>query len=409
MRIRELYTLRASQIRNAKVGKLSDGGGLILVTKAPGRQYWYFRHKVEGKDRTVALGSTELITLAQARDKAGICREAVMQGKDPKEALLGDNVKSDAGPTFKMVAQEYIEVNQVKWGAESLRQWRNTLRDYVYPSIGSVPISELTVEDIYQLLLNERFWYEKNPTASKVRGRIAKVWGFGKTRRMCSGPNPASWGDNLENLLPSSSDVHTPVPHEAMPRQELRVFVPKLEAAHESGRDPVSAQCLYWLILSAARYSEAAGATFDEIKDDRWVIPAHRMKNGIEHIVPLTTPMLQLLKKLEANQVSEYMFATVTRKRTFGPMSENTMTKYLKSHTKPIYTTHGLRSTFKDWATEETNYDDMLSEVALSHVVGSEVRRAYARGSMIERRREMMGRWADFVRNKKQGKVVKIA
>lgn len=415
MRIRDLYILRASQIKKAKPGKLSDGGGLILLTKPSGRQYWQFRVKLGGKETLVSLGSADILSLADARDKAATCRQAVVDGRDPKRSLTEEKLDNKSGPSFKDVALDYLEANKGPWSEDHYNQWKQTLRDYVYPHIGDIAIKDLEVEDVYALLLAEGLWYDKHTTATRVRSRIAKVWGAARVLKHCTGSNPASWDDNLENLLPSTKKVRKKDPvkhHVSMPYEEMPAFMVKLQEARHTKRSPLGAKGLIWAILTGCRYQEVTGARFSEIKGNLWTIPAERTKTRREHKVPITPAMMDLLEQLREEQVCDLLFPSVQRKTTgFQPMCENTMTKYLQVNGPDAsYTTHGFRTTFKTWALDKTNYLDEVSEMQLNHVKGDEARRAYARTDMLEKRRELMEKYAAYAMGTSLGRnVVKLA
>jgi integrase len=314
------------------------------------------------------------------------------------------------GPTFKQVALDYIALNEAGWKSdEHTHQWKSTLERYVYPRIGNTPIKDVTKHHVRELLL--LIWLKKNPTARKVRGRIELVFDYAMGHDLYVGMNPALWRGNLKAVLPEAKDVHKEVHHKSLDYHELPKLVGFLQDRIKSTRSPNSAKALIWTILSGSRYSEVAEATFDEIDLRRnvWVIPAKRMKNGKEHRVPLTPPMVTLFAQLSHERVCDFLFPGIARNdMIFQAMSENTMTKYLQSHTQGNPTVHGMRSTFKSWVLENTKYPDFLSEEQLSHTVGDSVRQAYAHTDLLDMRREMMERWAAFVMGQRQGKVVSI-
>ena len=145
-------------------------------------------------------------------------------------------------------------------------------------------------------------------------------------------------------------------------------------------------------ILTAARTGEVVGATWDEIKDDVWTIPAERMKGGKEHRVPLSAPALRILDHQRRFRENEFVFPGRLRKG----MSPATMLALLW-RMDCDFTVHGFRSSFRDWAAETTNYANHVVEMALAHVVGSRVEAAYRRGDLFEKRRRLMHTWAEYL------------
>ena len=399
MRVHKQNLLNAQQIKHAKPGKLNDGGGLVVETKPDGRQYFHFRVKQNGKQTQVGLGSLKIVTLAAAREMAAKLRIDCYDGMTPKEALGNLKRGNKNVPTFKDIADSYIEDHEKSWGKVHLRQWKQVMRDYVYPQLGDMHFDDIQVEHIVEMFRHNNFWDAMNPTAKKTQTKVAEIFGAARSLQLFTGPSPAAWADNLQYLLPKPSKVHTVTHHPAMEYQELPTFMQRLEVAHKSGRNPPSAKGLYWLILTGTRYNEAAGARFEEIKGNVWTIPASRMKTGNKEFkVPLTPPLLTLLEQLKEERCHELMFPSLTKQGTaIQAMSNNAMTKYLKAnqHDKTL-TTHGFRATFKNWCLNETEFDDVMTELCLSHVSGDSARKAYARNAALKPRRKIMEAWASY-------------
>lgn len=402
MRVRKLNLLNAAQLKAAreacKAGRLIDGGGLVVETKSNGRQYFHFRVKTNGKSAQVGLGSALVVTLASAREVAADLRPLVEQGMSPKDALAKIKTGKKDGPTFRDVAKDFIAKRKDSWSEVNYRQWVQTMRDYVYPVMGDMHLDQITIDTVVECLMEDMFWYKKTPTASKTQRRIASVMGAGRAMKLYEGSNPAVWEYNLQYVLPAPADIHTVSPHEALDYHKVTDFMLDLEKKHASKRNPPSAKALYWLILSGTRYMETAGARFDEIQGNVWTIPASRMKTSKEFKVPLTPPMLVLLDQLKRERVHDLMFPSLSGKGvSFQPLSANTITKFVKENMGDrSLTTHGFRSTFKTWTQNETEFDDVMTELCLSHIAGDSARKAYARGAALKPRRKIMEAWASY-------------
>jgi integrase len=204
------------------------------------------------------------------------------------------------------------------------------------------------------------------------------------------GDNPARWRGHLVHLLANPSKVRKVRHHPALPYRERPAFVHALR-----GRQGISARCLEFTILTAARTSETIRATWAEINwDDKvWTVPAARMKAGKEHRVPLAGRALEILQDLNQRRESEFLFPGQKVGRGLSNMA---MLKTLAVMGHGDLTTHGFRSAFRDWCGEQTNFPREVAEAALAHRVGNEVEQAYRRGDALEKRRRMMEAWAAF-------------
>lgn len=367
-------------------GDHADGNGLYLRVSASGTKSWVLLYSFRKKRRELGLGSTNVVTLAEARRKAGEAARLRHEGIDPKHAW-SRAAKQQAGVlTFGELALEHIENQSPTWrNAKHASQWKNTLRTYAAP-IWDYPVDTITTEDVYDIL--RPIWSSKAETAKRVRGRIEAVLDAAKARGMRSGENPAAWRANLDRLLPKrrkGSQKH----HCAMPYTELAGFMVRLRKAAN-----LSARALEFTILTAARTGEVIGARWDEIDLDKriWIIPAERMKAGKEHRVALSGAAVKLLRGLPRR--GEFVFPGLKRGRHLSNMAMENVLRRMK--VKP-FTVHGFRSSFRDWCAEITNHPRELAEMALAHTIGSEVERAYLRSDGLERRRELMEDWAAYV------------
>jgi integrase len=399
-----LSTLKVS--REKKIGYYADGGGLYLQVAGGAAKSWIFRFTLRGKAREMGLGSVADMPLAEARERAGACRRQLRDGIDPIEqrkverarAVLAD---AKALP-FKACAEAYIASHRSGWkSAKHAEQWTNTLTTYTYPILGTLPVQAVDVGLVMKVL--ESIWTVKPETASRLRRRIESVLDWATARGYRQGDNPARWRGHLENLLPKRSKVQKVKHHPALPYAEVGAFMASLR-----NKEGIVARALEFTILTVARTSETIGAPWPEIdlENDMWTVPADRIKADNEHRVPLSAPAVALLKRLRKETDGEFIFPGGKPGR---PLSDRAMLSLLERMGRDDITVHGFRSTFRDWAAEQTSYPNEVAEMALSHVVGDKVEAAYRRGDLFEKRQRLMAEWARYCGTiHKAGKVVPL-
>lgn len=390
---RAINRLTARQIVGIKeIGRHSDGGGLYLRITASGARSWVFMTATGGKRAEIGLGSAKSLTLASARSLAGLMREAVALGEDPRAVLSNRAVPPDQRrvPTFGEFAEEYIGSVEAGWKNTTHRQqWRNSLRDHA-SKLSAVPIDEVNTDLVLEAL--RPIWLAKAETAGRVRGRIERILDAAKARglRPRDAMNPATFRGHLALLLPQQGGMvrgH----HRAMPYAEMPQFMIALR-----NREALAARCLEFVILTAARSSEALEASWGEIDLGRrlWTVPASRMKARTEHVVPLSEQAIELLQTLQPDvpDPRDRVFSVAGATR-----SNIAMSMLLRRMKVDHATVHGFRSTFRDWAGDETSFPRELVEQALAHTISNKAERAYRRGTAIERRRELMELWATYL------------
>jgi integrase len=235
----------------------------------------------------------------------------------------------------------------------------------------------------------EPIWHTKPETATRLRGRIERVLDFAKVRGAREGENPARWQGHLDHLLPARAKVQKVSHHAALPYAELAGFMTELKA-----KPGISARALQVTILTALRTNEVISATWDEIdlKAKVWTVPAARMKAARDHRVPLSQPVIAILKSLPREANNDYVFIGG---KSGQPVNNMAMLETLRS-LRPGLTVHGFRSTFRDWAAETTGAPNHVVEMALAHAVGNAVEAAYRRGDLFDKRRELMTAWATY-------------
>jgi integrase len=373
-----------------KPGRYGDGGGLVLQVSKWGTKSWLFRFARDGRERLMGLGPLHTITLVEARELATEKRKLLLRGIDPIEERNTERtarkLESARAMTFDQCAAAYIADNKVAWrNPKHRQQWQNTLKTYVTPVMGALPVQAIDTALVTKVL--QPIWSAKPETASRIRGRIETVLNWAKAHGYRDGDNPARWKGHLDSLLPARSKVKAVQHHPALPYAELPAFMSELRQ-----REGVSARALEWTILTCVRTNEAIGARWAEITDDAWTVPADRMKGGRDHRVPLCDRARQILEMVPREVGSDFIFPGG---RATAPLSNMAMLELLRGM-QPGLTVHGFRSTFRDWAAEKTNFQNHIVEMALAHVVGDKVEAAYRRGDLFEKRRRLMNDWARY-------------
>lgn len=384
----------------------------MLMVQPGGSRSWLQRVNVGGRRRELGLGSPPVVSLAMAREAALANMRLVREGKDP--LLEKRRSRAVRQMTFREAAEHVLSVRAQELSNDKHKaQWRSTLETYAFPVIGDTPVGAIEVADILRVL--EPIWTTKHETASRVRGRIENVLSWATVAGHRTGDNPARWRGNLDHLLPRSSKVAEEEHHPAIAQGDAVRWLAALRR-----REGVSARALEFLVYTVSRSGEVRKARWSDIDLDRgfWVIPAPMMKAKREHRVALSTAAVELLRALP--RLGELVFPAP---RSEGPMSDMALLATMRRiHAEDVENgggffdpiskrpavPHGLRSTFRDWATERGIERD-LAELCLAHDIASEVERAYRRSDMLERRRAVMDRWAGFLAGQEEGGVIALA
>lgn len=370
-----------------------DGGGLYLQVATGGSKSWIFRYRFHGRERQMGLGPLHTVSLAEARDLALQARKMKLQGIDPIEAKRASRaalrLEAAKSVSFDAAVASYLQANRSGWkNAKHADQWESTLRTYASPHFGALPIAAVDTSLVLKAL--EPIWASKAETASRVRGRIEAVLDWATVRGHRTGENPARWRGHLDKLLPAPRKVAAVEHHPALPFGELPAFMARL-----GGQVGFGARALEFAILTATRTGEVIGATWDEIdlETRTWIIPKTRMKAGREHRVPLNDAACALLTALPQGKGQEPVFPGA---KAGKPLSNMALLATLKRMDRPDLTTHGFRSTFRDWAAETTDYPNEVVEMALAHTVGNKVEAAYRRGDLFIKRQALMREWGEY-------------
>jgi integrase len=397
--------LSALKIKSLKEsGRYSDGGSLYLAIDSSEkglRRRWLYLFTWQGKRREMGLGGYPEVSLADARIARDTAEQSVRAGIDPIEARDAGKRVEASKPTFGQVADEYIAAKESEWrNGKHKDQWKMTLEVYAAP-LRSRPVDEIDTEAVLGVL--QPIWRDKPETASRLRGRIEAVLDAARAKGHIPSneANPARWRGHLDKLLPKRTKLSRGH-HKAMDYADVPAFIGRLRE-----RDATAALCLEYTILTACRSGEALKAQWSEVDLDRkvWTVPAHRMKAAREHRVPLSEQALAVLEKLAKAKRGDFVFAG---QQATKPLSGMAMEMILRRMNIENATVHGFRSSFRDWAGNETHFPRELAEAALAHVIGDKAEQAYRRGDALDKRRALMDAWGHYCEPRKDSNVIQL-
>jgi integrase len=367
-------------------GRYADGNRV-----APGgSKQWTIVFRRDGKWREMGLGGVSDIPLKRARELADQHRQTIAEGGDPIAERRAQRSKTATIPTFGELADQVLA--SLKEGFKNdkhIAQWEMTLREYAAP-LRLLRVDRIMVHDVEAVL--KPVWSTKRETASRLRGRIEKIFDAAIAKGYRKDANPARWKGNLDCILPRDKQVRGH--HTAMPFRDVPTLMARLR-----DMTSVSARALEFTILTAARTGETLGAGWSEIDlaGGIWTVPAERMKAGKLHRVPLSARAMEILEEmscLRADGKSDGVVFPGRGEKGLSNMSLTMVLRRLKLEPEP--TVHGFRSSFRDWAGEATHYPREVAEAALAHTVGDKVEQAYRRADALEKRRSLMGEWERF-------------
>ena len=378
--------LSAAFIRTAPPGRHADGNGLYLFVQPSGARSWIQRLVIRGRRRELGLGSVALVSLAEAREKALANRKLAREGGDP----LAEKRRSRSMPSFAEAGTTVIEQKRVGWrDPRQALQWMASLRNHAFPSIGEMAVSDVTSADVLEIL--SPIWHVKPALARNLRWRIRAVleWAVAMEYRA---DNPC---DRLGPVL--GPQYHVTEHLRALPHREVAGAIATVRA---SEAEPVVALVFEFMVLTAARWSEVRLAEWAEIDrtEGVWMVPATRMKTRREHRVPVSGRAMEVLEEAwTLGDGSPLVFALGDGRPIFDKRLRRLLRK-LEIGAVP----HGFRSSFRDWAAEETDHPREVVEAALAHVVHNKVEAAYRRSDLFERRRRVMEDWATYLASERR-------
>ena len=391
---KELSAIKVRQIKEP--GRYVDGNGLYLVVDPSGAKRWVLRMTVHGKRRDIGLGGVSKVSLEEARERTLEAHKAAREGANPIEERK--KAKREI-PTFKKAAMQVHEALSPTWkNPKHVAQWINTLDEYAFPFIGDMRVDGIETPDVLKVL--SPIWLTRPETARRVRQRIGVVLDWAKANHYRTGDNPV---DGVAAGLPKQpkKEEH----HAAMDYAEVPGFI---KSMRKSDAYEVAKLAFEFLILTATRTNEVISAKLNEIdhKNKVWVIPKERMKAKREHRVPLSPRCLEILEQVkhlrEKSDKNGYIFPSRT---TGKPMNNMAFLLILRKMEIPV-TAHGFRSSFRDWAAEETHFPNHVCEAALAHAIDDKTEKAYRRGDLFAKRTKLMEAWASYAAPVTKAKVI---
>ena len=376
-------------VRNvSQSGRYCDGHGLFLDVRPSGSRSWIQRLTIRGRRTELGLGGFPLVSLKEAREQAFANRKLARAGGDP----LAEKRRTRSMPTFADATEQVWNQLRPAWrNRKHPKAWLSSLERYAFPRIGKRPVSEVSSADVLEIL--SPIWHVKAPMARCVRRRIRTVMEWAVAMELRT-DNPC---DRIGPVLGPQRDL---VRHmQALPHREVASAI---ETVRASSARPVVKLAFEFLVLTAARSGEVRGAVWTEMDRDEgvWTLPAARMKTRREHRVPLCRRPMEILDTVRRlGDGSRFVFPSVQPGKQLGDMMLSGLLKDLKIAAVP----HGFRSSFRDWAAEETDHPREVIEAALAHVVRNRVEAAYARSDLFERRRLLMDDWARYLAGGSRG------
>jgi integrase len=399
---REVRLLNARKVETlSKPGRHADGGNLYLSISTNGGKRWVFFYRFKGTRREMGLGSAAKgqVSLAEARKAASEARSLIASGLDPLGAKEARKQAERAIPSFGAFADDYLATHRTKFRNEQhIAQWETTVKTYCQP-VRAMRLNEIDTEAVLKVL--HPIWQKIPETASRVRGRIESILDAAKAKGHRSGENPAQWRGHLKTLLPTRQRFDR-VHHAALAYDRLPTFIADLRAAQSN-----PALALELCILTATRSGEVLNARWQEMDLEKaiWTIPAVRMKAGYEHRIPLADRAVAILKSLQKLPHNDHVFPGNARGK---PLSSKVMRMLLKRMGRDEITVHGFRSTFRDWASEQTSFPHETCEHALAHRISDKAEASYRRGDQFEKRRKLMEAWASYCEPRRSAKVLPL-
>jgi integrase len=400
--------LTDTAVRNAKPNDktytLGDGDGMYLEITPTGSKFWRMAYRqANGKPNRLTFGKYPEVTLAEARNKRLAARKLLDQGIDPARAKREEKQSKAvaATHTFEAVARAWLAKTAADRASSTQDKNTSWLERNIFPAIGTLPISTIKPKDVLAALhvIEARGAIE---SAHKIKQLCGQVFRFA----VASGLADRDVTTDLRGALSAVPEAHYAAITEPKQAGEL------LRSIHAYSGHPYAVTALKLAPLVFVRPGELRTAEWSEIDLDaaEWRIPGSKMKMGQDHIVPLATQAVELLRTVHTmTGHGKFVFPSV---RTGARcMSENTINAALRSmgYSKDVMTGHGFRAMARTIMDEELGERVDLIEHQLAHAVKDPNGRAYNRTAHLPARRLMMQRWADYLDTIRQGGNVLVA
>jgi len=423
------HALSAIEVKRlSRPGWHAVGGvaGLLLQIKPPLRagmpisRSWILRIQVAGQRQPIGLGSFPQVSLADAREQA---RKLALEAKGGVNLVARKRAQRSAlitaasrNKTFRDCAEAYMEAHSSDYTNDKHRkQWASTLDTYAYTLIGRMLAADITMRHVLDVLLQEtthrdgsigKLWHTKPETAKRLLDRIRTILDYATVNEYRSGNNPATWKGYLDTQLPSPRGLKKVKHQPALPYEQVGDFMLVLRRTNS-----ISAKALDFTILTGMRSGSVRMANWSEIDfaKELWNIPAEHFKTRQEFRVPLQPQAIKLLKSLPRIVGCEKIFPGATGK-ALSDMALSQLMRGMRERGELNVDAvpHGFRSTFRDWAAEQTRYPDEIRKAASGHAVSDAVKASYERTDLLDRRRSLMNEWANFIDQPSSTKVSNV-
>jgi len=375
---------------SSKPKKFSDGGGLFLLLHPSGSKYWRMKYRFIGKEKLLAFGVWPEVSLTEARKKRNEAKQLLKSDKDPSAAKKNLKVSQKVAQsnTFGSVTEEWLEIKQKEWKSPYFDDVKSSIEIHLLPDLSQRPIEDITSSEILSVLkkIEEQ---GKLEVASRSRQKCGAIFTYANLKQLCTN-NPVS---DLKGALASPKKKK----FNYLSPKDLPQFLVKLD---EYDGAIITKLALRFVLLTFARTIEIRFANWNEfdLEDEEpiWRIPEEKMKMGREHVVPLSSQALVVLKEVRRfTQGDKYVFHQLNNPNK--PMSENTMLYAMYRmgyHSRA--TVHGLRATMSTLLNEKGHNPDVIEHL-LSHQDPNKVRAAYNRAEYLSERRITLQWLADHL------------
>ena len=412
---KELSAIEVKRLASPGWHAVGGVAGLLLQIRQPAKdgaplaRSWILRLRIAGERQLIGLGSYPQVSLAEAREQA---RKLSAEARGGVNLIARKRAKRSAliaavsrNKTFKDCAEAYMEAHASDYSNDKHRkQWASSLESYAYPVVGKMLVADITMRHVLDVLLQDtvhrngsrgKLWYTKPETAKRLLDRIKTVLDYATVSEYRSGMNPATWKGYLDSQLPSTRGLKEVKHFPSLPYEQIGDFM-----VHLRQKDSISAKALEFIILTDMRSGSVRQATWSEIDFNKqlWIIPPKHFKTRVEFRVPLQPQAILLLKQLPRINDSDRIFPN-GQGQPLSDMALNQLMRGMheRGEFKGEAVPHGFRATHRTWAAEQTDYPEEVRKLASGHAVGDAVKEAYQRTDLLEKRRNLMNDWADFL------------
>lgn len=380
--------------KRQKPYKLSDGGGLHLLVQPNGSKLWRLKYRFGGKEKLLSFGKYPDVSLAVARQRREKARALLAEGSDP--AWVPPAVEESASTrNFEEIARQWHANREEGLNPSHAQRVLSRMERDVFPAIGACEITKITTPQILAMI-----------RAVEARGALDI------SRRLKQGVSQVFRFAIANGWVQHDPTVHLLGALKPKPRVQHMARVPMKDlpdlvraiANYDGDESPrcreITRDALMFTLLTWARTGETRFATWDEFEnldgpEPLWRIPVDRMKMGREHIVPLSTQVVAILKRQRQETDGEYVFPGSKKGQ---PISENTMIyACYRMGYRRRQTVHGFRGLASTWANEAQSFQPDWIEMALAHSDENEVRGAYNSALYMDPRKRMLQQWADMI------------